>query len=474
MTSTIDRTKSKKITIGFIPCLADLYNRLFSEEDIKSLKDYVEEVKYNISSEKLQLEFGKLSSTKEQISSEFKKLIATGAEMIVIMLPPYCPSGAVVPAIMENNIPVILWASQKLYEIKPEELTAVKVYLSHGVHAVQDIANVLIKSDKSFGILHHQVESPGFIEELESWALASGLYRSFVDSNPTQFGGYFADMLDLQIADAEFIKQCGIKHKEFNLQQIKDVMAQISDDLIKSLILEYKEEFDVAKEVTDDMLYKTARGELTISSLMNSVDSMATGINFQTLCNDKDIGDAIHVAASKLMCKGKGYAGEGDWITASFVYAMQRVFGVASFSEIFSVDYKNNRLLLKHWGEANPQMSRDKPKLIMSGFNDKQKVEFCIISMEFEPGDYTLININSDKNGKGQLISIYGEILQDSIPESYPGPRALFSPDSKDVINTLESYAYGGGSHHLVLVKGNIENILKKLSIIQGWSYAAI
>ena len=463
----------KKITVGFIPCSADLYNRLFSEQDLKGLRDYVEEVKYNISSEKLQLKFGEISSTEEQISSEFEKLISAGAEMIVIMLPPYCPSGAIVPAILKNNIPVVLWASQKMYEIKPEELTPTSVNLSHGVHAVQDIANLLIKSGKSFGILHHQIQSFNFIEELESWALASSIYSSFVNSNPTQFAGHFADMLDLQISDAEFIKECGIEHKEFNLQQIKDSMSIISDDVIGFQIIKYKKEFDIANDVTDDMLYKTAKGELAILSLMNSVASKATGINFQALCNDKDIGDAMHVTASRLMGEGKGYAGEGDWVTASLVYSMQKVFGVANFSEIFTKKKKNNRLLLKHWGEANPKMSRDKPKLIMSEFNDQQKVEFCIISMEFEPGDYTLININSDKNGNGQLISIYGEMLEDSIPETYPGPRGLFRPNSKDVIKTLDSYAYSGGSHHFVLVKDNIEHILKKLSIIQGWSYTA-
>lgn len=465
---------NKRITIGFIPCLADLYNRLFSVDDINSLKDYIEDVKCDISSEKLQPEFGRLSSTKAQISSEFKKMISSGAEMIVIMLPPYCPSGAIVPAIIEHNIPVVLWASQKMYEIKPEELTATKVYLSHGVHAVQDIANVLIKSGKSFGILHHQIESPDFIQELESWAFASRIYSSFVDSKPTQFGGHFADMLDLQISDAKFIKQCGIKHTEFSLQQIKDAKSKVSEEMIECQILKYKKEFCIAQDVTHKMLYKTAKGELAISSLMDSVGSKALGINFQTLCNDKNIGDAMHVAASRLMGKGKGYAGEGDWVTSALVYSMQKAFGTASFSEIFSVDYKNNRLLLKHWGEANPKMSRDKPKLIMSGLNDKQKVEFCIISMEFESGDYTLVNINSNKNGEGQLISIYGRILQDSIPESYPGPRALFSPNSKNVIETLESYAYSGGSHHLVLVKGNIEDILKKLSILQGWNYTVL
>lgn len=463
-----------KIKVGILPGLADLYNRLFTQEIIEELKDFVASVPKAIDSELIEFEMGNLSSTQEQMKAEVAKLTAKDVDMIVLLLAPYCPSGAVVPGIMESRVPVLLWPAQTVYEFIPEEISASEIRLSHGVHAVQDIANVLRKRGKSFGILHGHFLEEGFRKEIEEWARAARVYSAFVKSNPVQFGGYFEDMLDLQIADAAFISDCGIKMATYDLPQLEAELKRVGDAEIKAQAKKYKDEFVIASDVTDEMLEATARGELAILAMMKKENSQACGINFQTLCNDLHIGDAMHVTASRLMAEGKGYAGEGDWVTAAFVYAMQSALGVASFSEIFSVDYKGDKVLLKHWGEANPEMARDKKaEIIKSVFNDQHKAEFCVMNMQFAPGPATLINLNADPQGEGQMISIFGEITEDAILNS-TGPRAMFKPECSGIHEVLDEYAYNGGSHHLVLVNGCMESVLEKLSILTGWSYMSL
>lgn len=462
-----------KIKVGILPAMADLYNRLFKKECIAELKSFVANVPDAIGSELIEFEVGNLSSTQEQIKAEMVKLTSKGVDMIVILLAPYCPSGAVVPAVMESVIPVLLWPAQTIYELVPEEICSDQISLSHGVHAVQDIANLLRKRGKSFGILHGHHLEDGFRDEIEEWAKAARAYTAFVRSNPVQFGGHFENMLDLQIADAQFISDCGIKMVSYDISQLAAQLKLVSDADIKKKVKEYKDEFAIAPDFANEMLESTARGELAVRAMMKKINSQACGINFQTLCNNSCIGDAMHVVASRLMAEGKGYAGEGDWITAAFVYAMQSSVGIASFSEIFSVDYKGGRVLLKHWGEANPMMSRRKAEIIKSSFEDLHKAEFCVIDMEFSPGHVTLINLNADPQGKGQLISIYGEVTEDSMP-NVPGPRALFRPESSSIRKVLDDYAYNGGSHHMVLVNGHASSMLDKLARLTGWSHTSL
>lgn len=462
-----------KIKVGILPGLADLYNRLFSQEVLAELETFIGSIPNAIGAERIEFEVGVLSSTEEQMKTEMARLTAKGVDLIVIVLAPYCPSGAVVPAVMGSRIPVLLWPAQTIYELIPGELNGSQVRLSHGVHAVQDIANVLRRYGKTFGILHGHHLEDGFRGIFEEWAKAARIYTAFVTSNPVQIGGHFENMLDLQIADSQFIADCGIKMTAYDLSQLEKAIKQADSTEIKTLVKKYKDEFAIASDVTDEMLEATARGECAVRALMEKVNSQACGINFQTLCNTLSIGDAMHVPASRLMTEGKGYAGEGDWVTAAFVYAMQSALGTASFSEIFSVDYKNGRVLLNHWGEANLAMAEGKARIIKSAFNDRHKTDFCAVDMQFSPGPATLINLNTDPQSKGQLISLYGNVLEDYL-SNINGPRALFKPDCSDIHSVLDEYAYNGGSHHLVIVKGCAADVMKKLAILTGWSYLSL
>jgi len=168
-----------------------------------------------------------------------------------------------------------------------------------------------------------------------------------------------------------------------------------------------------------------------------------------------------------------GYAAEGDWVTAAFVYAMQQAFGIASFSEIFSVGYNDNRLVLRHWGEGNFEMAREDPELLSSALTDLNKAEFAIVNFEFEPGQITLLNINSTPDGCGQIITIAGEITKDKLPKT-DGPRAIFKPACKDVRELLTNYAYNGGSHHLVMVKGDGVPVAEKICRLIGWKHVSL
>jgi L-arabinose isomerase len=290
------------------------------------------------------------------------------------------------------------------------------------------------------------------------------------ESNPLQIGGHFENMLDLQIGSEEFIAQLGITCNKVSTEEFADALSSLENTQIEQRIKVYRSTFDVSDDIDENLLRKTARNEVVLRSLMKKYKSSAVGLNFLQLCNNENISDPLHVAGSILMGEGKGYAGEGDWVTAAFVYAMQNIFGIASFSEIFSVGYADNRLVLKHWGEGNIAMSRGKPKLLSSELTDIIKAEFTIVDFEFEPGQITLLNLNSTPDGRGQIITISGEITKDNLPKT-GGPRAVFKPDCEDVRELLTDYAYNGGSHHFALVNGDGADLAEKICSLAGWNH---
>ena len=203
------------------------------------------------------------------------------------------------------------------------------------------------------------------------------------------------------------------------------------------------------------------------------MDSHACGLNFLGLCNDVRVADGLHVAASMLMSEGLGYAGEGDWVTAMLVRGMQQGFGVASFSEIFSIGYDDNRLLLKHWGEGNFAMARAKPRLLASKFTDQCTAEFAICRFRVRAGAGDIGEPELHRwTARASLLSISGTIDRGPSAEDRRASRGI-QADRENVREVLTEYAYAGGSHHMALVKGARRTCLKKVCRLAGWSVSA-
>jgi len=453
--------------IGLLLPVADLYHRLWSDID-QALEYLGAQVANRLRDAGLDVFCSLPVSVPQEVETACGDLDGKGIDLLIVALGPYCPSGVLAPALTESRIPVLLWPMQSIPRLEPQKYDAETVKLNHGVHAVQDLANVLGKTARPFGVIHGHHEQIDVLNGLKAWAQAGRIVRSMQDANPVQVGGHFEQMLDLQVGHDEFVRRMGVIPEVVSACEFADLIAEVTDEQTLECVERYRRTFEVGSSTEGPLLGRTARGEVALRALLEHTDSRACGLNFLELCNDERVADGLHVAASMLMNEGLGYAGEGDWVTAVLVRGLQQGLGVASFSEVFSIGYGDNRLLLKHWGEGNFAMARAKPRLLASKFTDRHAAEFAIVDFEFEPGPATLVNLNSTPEGKGQLLSISGRIEEDHLPK-IDGPRAMFKPDRDNISDLLTEYAYAGGSHHLALVKGSPVDVLEKVCRLAGW-----
>ncbi len=460
---------TEPLKIGVLLPVADLYHRLWSDIDA-ALEHLAAQVRGRLADAELEVLCSPAVSLPQQVAQACDALAGQGADLFLVALGPYCPSGVLVPALVESHLPVLLWPMQSLRDLQPHTYDAEMIKLNHGVHGVQDLANVLGKTAKPFGVIHGHYEQPDFAARLKPWVQAGRIIRAMQNAKPVQVGGHFEHMFDLQVGHDQFIRRLGIIPDVVPACEFADLLAEVTPEQMTERLEEHRRTFEIASEVDAELLAKTARGEAALRAVLEHADSRACGLNFLALCNEERVADGLHVAASMLMSEGLGYAGEGDWVTAVLVRGMQQGFGVASFSEIFSIGYEDNRLLLKHWGEGNFAMARAQPRLLPSRFTDRCTAEFAIVDFEFAPGPATLVNLNSTAAGQGQLASICGRIEEDHLPR-IDGPRAVFKPERDNVSDLLTEYAYAGGSHHLALVPGAPVEVLEKVCKLAGWVY---
>jgi L-arabinose isomerase len=473
-----DRTRimtesTSPLKIALVTPVADLYNRLWPDigNSLYALAGRMAEALQ--AQGVVMVTCHRPVSTVTQFSTLFRDLAKDEWDLVIVALAPYCPSGVQIQALSETPLPLLLWPMQEMFELKPDQYDGETIKLNHGVHAVQDLAGVLARHGRAFGVIHGHVQQADFRTAIHSWAQAGHIRRVMQKSRPVQLGGHFEQMLDLQIADTAFVRDMGLVPTVISLEAFADLIGDIEESAVQEHLTLYGSLFDVDPGVDPALLAQTARGDIALHRLLEQHRSQTCALNFLTLCNDARIGDGLHVAASRLMGAGGGYAGEGDWVTAVLVRAMQQGFGCASFSEMFSVGYADNRILLKHWGEGNIRMACTRPCMIRSQFIDQRKAEFAVADFEFAPGPAMLVNLSASPDSKGRIISVTGSITDDHLPR-VEGPRAVFKPDAEDVRELLNRYAYAGGTHHLALVYKPHPDVLEKLCLLSGWQYTAL
>ena len=70
----------------------------------------------------------------------------------------------------------------------------------------------------------------------------------------------------------------------------------------------------------------------------------------------------------KAMARGKGYAGEGDVLTAALIAGLASAYPATTFTEMFCPDWAGERVFLSHMGELNIALTADRPRLMQRPF----------------------------------------------------------------------------------------------------------
>jgi len=157
------------------------------------------------------------------------------------------------------------------------------------------------------------------------------------------------------------------------------------------------------------------------------------------------------------MAEGIGFGGEGDLIAAAGTWLLEQLRSPATFSEIFTVDFEGNSLLLSHMGEANASMARADRKIPLV-FRPRRLVDTTsgqlTLVVSLDPGPATLCCLTLGCGGRWRLIASRVEI------DDFGPIPGMVTPHFKarvarDVRDWLTDYAKAGGAHHHAICFGD-------------------
>lgn len=232
-----------------------------------------------------------------------------------------------------------------------------------------------------------------------------------------------------------------------------EVMNQVSEQEIDSLMKEYQQNYEFATDDMETVRYQ-AREEIAIQKMLDEHGCGAYTNTFEDLWGMEQLPG---IASQDLMAKGYGYGGEGDWKVAAMTAILKAMGEGGNGCSLFMEDYTYNLVpgaeysLGAHMLEVCPCCAAQRPRIethpLGIGMNEKDPARLVF---EGKAGKAIVVSL-IDMGGRLRLICQDIECVKPILPmPNLPVARVMWKA-LPSLTTGVECWITAGGAHHTVL-----------------------
>lgn len=418
-----------------------------------------------------EVRFPGVCNTPQQVEAAVADFEAGGADLIVVVHLSYAPSLISLPALSRTSMPVLLFNTQELFEFS-EDTPQDAMTENHGMHGVQDLANVLLRSGRAFELLTGHYEDPATQSALREWIEAAHTVTRLREARLGLLGHPFEGMGDFGLDTTAFLAQIGVSVVQIPIGKVARYALEAPKAEVEALMAEDRGLFEVAGDLTAADHGRSARLEWALRKVVGEMQLSGFTMHFGAVADDGRLETVPFLAASKLLADGFGYGGEGDVTSVAGVLMMQLLCGQASFTEMFTMDFARQAVMMSHMGEGNWRMARkDQPvRLIRKPFPFGSCQPPASLCFALEPGPATLVNLAVGPGGRLKLMAAEVDVVDFPANPAFDVPHYKIAP-REPLTEFLDTYSRHGGSHHLAIAFGEVASKVKKAARLMGLEF---
>lgn len=289
--------------------------------------------------------------------------------------------------------------------------------------------------------------------DISQWMNTAAAWNESRNIKVARFGD---NMRNVAVTDGDKVGahiQFGWQVDGYGIGDLTEVMNNVTDAEIEALYEEYDKLYVISDETKRDeakvaSIKEQAKIELGLTAFLERGGYTAFSTSFEVLHGMKQLPG---LAVQRLMEKGYGFAGEGDWKTAALVRMMKIMADgeQTSFMEDYTYHFEPGRAMIlgSHMLEVCPTIALDQPKievhpLSIGGKEDPARLVFNGI------GGSAIIASIIDIGGRFRLIlnEAEGREIDHDMP-NLPVARVLWKPEPS-LKTAAEAWILAGGAHH--------------------------
>lgn len=412
---------------------------------------------------------------REDVDRAVAGLEAQGVDAIVVILLTYSPSQIALPALKAARAPVFVWNTQELYAVDGS-FDGPKMTANHGVHGTQDLCNTLLRSGVAFEYATTHLRDANAAAPVNDFLRAAAAARRLRSARIGLMGYPFPGMGDFAVDTTQLAATLGCQWVHLSVEDYIRRAEAAPGAEAAGLAAEYRRLYDVSAAVTQEELEATARAELALRGMARDNRLDALTYQFMAFGEDERTATLPFVAISRMMAEGLGFGGEGDIIAAAGSALLGWLHPPATFSEIFTVDFAGDSLMMSHMGEANVAMARPDRKTRLAArpapiTRTRQRQLELVTALR--PGAATLFALTLGPGARWRMIAT-GATVEDFGPlEALCAPHFKLAP-AAGAREFLTAYAKAGGPHHNAVCFGDARPRLRLAAGMLGADYIEV
>ena len=293
------------------------------------------------------------------------------------------------------------------------------------------------------------------LDQINTWSRAAAGWHDWQGAKFVRFGDNMRYVAVTEGDKVEAEMQLGFSVNTYGIGDLVKVINQVSDSEIDRLTQEYEELYAVVAALRKggaqySSLREAAKIEIGLHAFLKDGNYKGFSDTFEDLHGMMQLPG---IAAQRMMGKGYGFAGEGDWKTAALVRAMKVMGSGLPGGNAFMEDYTyhfepNNALVLgSHMLEVDESIANGKPScevhpLGIGGKADPVRLVFNVA------GGPALNASVVDMGNRFRLLVNEVEAVepQQDLPK-LPVARVLWKP-LPDMKTGAAAWILAGGAHH--------------------------
>ena len=316
--------------------------------------------------------------------------------------------------------------------------------------------------------------------KIDSWMRAA---RAWDDWQGARFCRFGDNMRNVAVTEGDKVgaeMAFGFTVDGYGVGDLVDVMAGVSEADVEAVLADYEASYDLVPALQvggarRDALVDAARQECAFTAFLEDG-------GFKGFCHTfEDLHGLLQLpglAPQRLMAKGYGFAGEGDWKTPALVRAMKvmghGLSGACSFMEDYTYDMVPGaeRVLGAHMLEICPTIAETKPQLEIHPLGIGGKAD--PVRMVFNAKKGPAINASLvDMGNRFRLIANCVTAVDHPDLPNLPVARAVWEclPDFKTACG---AWILSGGAHHTAYSYDVTPEMLDDFATIAGIELALI
>ena len=327
--------------------------------------------------------------------------------------------------------------------------------LNQSAHGDREFGYIMsrMRMNRKVVVGHWQEEE--VLHEIDVWTRAAAGWNDWQGAKFVRFGDNmrFVAVTDGDKVEAE--SKFGYSVNTYGIGDLVKVINEVTDKETDILIKEYEDVYKVVESLQNNgsqrsSLREAAKIEIGLLYFLEDGNYKGYTDTFEDLHGMHQLPG---IASQRLMAKGYGFGGEGDWKTAALVRAM-KVMGSGlpggnSFMEDYTYHFEpgNSMVLGSHMLEVCPSIAEGKPSCEIHPLGIGGKADPVRLVFNTAAGPAINATIVDMGNRFRMIVNEVEAVHAKHELPKLPVARVLWKP-FPDMRTGCAAWIYAGGAHH--------------------------